>query len=61
MLSDSKGIVMKWYAWRCWRLANAPRKVGYAEITDRAGRWKRVFAGLFVLVERRRVGGEVVR
>jgi len=45
---------MKWYVWRCWRLAYSPRKMNYAEITDRSGRWKRVFAGFFVLVERKR-------
>lgn len=48
---------MKWFAWRCWRLAYSPRKAHYAEITDSRGRWKRWLGGLFFLIERRRVGG----
>jgi len=38
---------MRWYVWRCWRLAYAPRKRHYREITDSRGRWRRVIGSLF--------------
>lgn len=41
---------MKWYAWRLWRIATAPRKGWCAEITDHRGRWVRVIGSVFVLV-----------
>lgn len=44
--------VMKWYQWRFFRLAYAPRKTDCREITDRRGRWRRLVGGWFYLVKR---------
>ncbi len=41
---------MKWYNWRVYRLAYAPRKAHCREITDRNGRWQRLFGGWFFRV-----------
>lgn len=46
---------MKWYSWRFWRLAYAPRKDWCAEIKGRHGRWKRVAGNFFVLIDRKEV------